>query len=270
MKNVKRMLSLLLLAALMSALMTTAVLADETQCVWLSVTEDPQTGSVTALIVTNTTVTDGVVKLSYDSSALTYGELSVNSDLVARYSVNPNEAGTVKISWIAPGEYAADGTGLALMTVTFTGADASSLELSGVIHDAAGNEIRLTEIHTDALSDAIAEAEALDPAAYTAESWAGVDAALTQAKAVLSDPTATQSETDAAAAALTAAMAALEAAPTVPPTEPPTEEPTAPGSGDNSQTGDETPIVPIMIIMGLCLVAIIILAVILLRKGRKE
>lgn len=266
MKNVKRMLSLLLLAVLMGTLMTTAVLADETQRVWLSVTEDPDNGSVTALIVTNTTVTDGLVKLSYDSSALTYSELAVNSDYVAQYSVNPNQAGTVKIGWVAPGEYTADGTGLSLMTVTFTGTDGSSLELSGVIHDAAGNEISLIQLHTDALAAAIASAEALDPAAYTAESWVSVAAALAEAKAVLADPTATQSETDAAAAALNAAISALEAAPTVPPT----EAPITPDDGNNSQTGDETPLVPIFIIMGLCLAAIIILAVILLRKGRKE
>lgn len=260
MRNVKRMLSLLILAALIGTMMTTAVLADENPGVWLSVTEDPQTGTVTARIVTNTAVTDGLVKLSYDSNALIYSALAVNSDCVAQHSVNPNEAGAVKIGWVAPGEYTADGTGLTLMTVTFTGTDASTLELTGTVHNAEGLQISLVEIRTGALEAAIGSAEALDPTAYTPESWAAVADALTAAKAVLADPTATQAEADTAAAGLNAAIAALQTAPSVP---------TAPG-GDNSQTGDDTPLVPILIVMALCLVGIIVLVMILIRKGRKK
>lgn len=264
MKNVKRMLSLLILAALMGTLMTTVVLADENPGVWLSVTEDTQQGTVTVLIVTNTTVTSGNVKLSFDSSALTYKELTVSSDYVLQHSVNSNNPGAVKIAWVAPGAYTADGSGLELMRVTFTGTDASTLELSGVIHDSVGDPISLTEVDTHALEAAIGSAEALDAAAYSSGSWADVAAALAQAKATLADPTATQTEADTAAASLTAAIAALEAAPSVPPTEP------GESGGDNSQTGDQTPLVPIFIVMGVCLVGIIVVIILMIRKGRKK
>ena len=262
MKNVKRALSLLVLAALIGTLMTTAVLADENPGVWLRVTEDPQQGTVTVLIVTNTTVTSGNVKLSYDSGALTYREITVNSDCVLQHSVNPNTPGAVKIAWVAPGAYAADGSGLELMRVIFTGTDASSLELSGVIHDSIGDPISLTAVDTGALEAAIANAEALDPAAYSAETWAKVASALEQAKGTLADPTVTQAEADAAAAALNAAIAALEDAPSAPPQEP--------DDGGNSDTGDQTPLVPIFIVMGVCLAGIIVVVILMIRKGRKK
>lgn len=143
MKNVKRMLSVLLLPVLVLTLMTTAVLAAETQSVWLSVTENEN--SVTALIVTNTTVTDGVVKLSYDSSKLTYQSISVSEGYVAKYAVNPKEDGMVKISWVAPGAYESDAAGLSLIQVTFAGTDGDSLTLSGTLHDADGDLILLEE-----------------------------------------------------------------------------------------------------------------------------
>ena len=55
----------------------------------------------------------------------------------------------------------------------------------------------------------IAQAEALTPADYTADSWAALSAALSAAKAADADGAATQDAVDAAAAGLNAAIAAL-------------------------------------------------------------
>lgn len=271
MKYVGRMLSLLLLAALLCTLMPSAALAAEEDGVWLSVTEDTADGSVTALIVTNTTVTDGVVKLSYDSTELTYQEITVNGDCVAQYAVNPNEAGTVRISWVAPGQYESDGAGIRLLQVTFTGTDGSSLSLSGAVHDGEGSLISLVEVDTSALTAAIAAAEALDQNAYTADSYAAVESALTEAKAVLADPTATQEEVDAAAKKLEDAMDALVAGETEPVTEPSTAPATQPGQGGgNSTTGDESKLTLVIAVMAICAVGIVAVAVIMKKRGRRE
>ncbi len=259
MKNVKRILSVLLLTALLCAMMATTALADEQEQVWLSVTEDPENGTVTALIVTNTTVTDGLVKLCYDADVLTYESVTVNGDCVAMHAVNPNEAGIVKISWVAPGAYTADESGLCLIAVRFTGTDGSRLNLSGSLHDAQGNEILLAEVDTSALEAAIAQAEALKADEYTDESWAVLTAALENAKAALEDVTLTQSEADAAAEALNNAIAALVKA----------GSSVVPDDGGASTTGDDTPLPAIIIVMVLCLVGIAVTLVILKRKGRK-
>lgn len=266
MKNARRMLSLLLLAALLGTLLTSAALAAETDGVWLSVTRDTASGTVTALIVTNTTVTDGLVKLSYDSTKLTYQEIAVNGDCVAQYAVNPNEAGTVRISWVAPGQYESDGAGIRLIQVTFTGTDGSSLSLSGVVHDGEGNLISLVEVDTSALEAAVAEAEALDENAYTADSYAAVESALTAAKAVLADPTATQEEVDAAAKALSDAIDAL-----VIRTTEPTTPATKPGQGgSSSDTGDDSQLGLAIAVMAICAVSIVAVAVIMKKRGRGE
>lgn len=62
---------------------------------------------------------------------------------------------------------------------------------------------------TSALTKAIKKAKALDENKYTAESYAAVKEALTEAQAVLADKQSTQQDVDEAAAALNAAMDAL-------------------------------------------------------------
>ena len=62
---------------------------------------------------------------------------------------------------------------------------------------------------TSALTKAIKKAKALDENKYTAESYAVVQEALTEAQAVLADKKSTQQDVDEAAAALNAAMDAL-------------------------------------------------------------
>ena len=61
-------------------------------------------------------------------------------------------------------------------------------------------------VDKSALSTAIKEAEALNADEYTEESWAAVETALADAKAVYDNPEATQVEVDEATAALNAAI----------------------------------------------------------------
>lgn len=136
MKSMKRVFCLLILTVLLATLLTTAVLADETAGAWLSVTENPD-GTVTACLVTTGAATDGVVTLHYGSTALTYSSLEVNEACVSQYAVNPNGDGTVRISWV--GQCEADSNGQTVLTVTFTGADASSLILTGTVYSEDGS-----------------------------------------------------------------------------------------------------------------------------------
>ena len=67
-------------------------------------------------------------------------------------------------------------------------------------------------VDKDALNDQIAAAEQLKAEDYTENSWAAMQEALTAAKAVAEDSTASQAEIDQATAALSDAVAALEEA----------------------------------------------------------
>lgn len=209
MKRVKKMTRTLVLAALLAVMLATAAMAAGDGSVWLNTTETDQ--NTAALVVTDTTVTDGIVELTYDSSALTYQGVAVTEGYVAMYAVNADEEGVVKISWVAPEAYQTDGSGISLIQVNFAGTEEeSSLALSAVAHDAEGAEVALgTAPDTTDLEKAILEAEGLQEKLYTEESFAAVKEALAEAKAVLADSAATQETIDAAAQALRASMDAL-------------------------------------------------------------
>ena len=221
MKSVNKLLRLLAMVLVIGMMMATVAFAAETGKVWLSVTGSEE--DTVALIVTDTTVTDGLVKVTYDPEAMTYKGTEVTGEYVAMFSVNAEEAGTVLISWVAPEAYEADGTALTLITVSFEGS--GTAEATGVAHDAEGNELPIGSVDTSALEEAIAKAETLTEEDYTGESWTALEEAKEAAEAVLADPTATQAQIDEAAAALEEAIAALEKAEE--PTEP-SEEPTEP------------------------------------------
>ncbi len=200
-----------ILAVLMAMCMilATAVFAAETGMLWISLVPSEDGTATTAMILTDTTVTDGLVKVTYDAEKLTYTDLTVNGDYVAMYAINADTEGELVISWVAPEVYDCDGQALTLMEVQFQGGDAGQVLLTGVAHDAQGNEIPIGDVDTSALEDAIAQVEALNELSYTQESWAALTEALEKAKEVLADPTATQAEVDEAAEALLSAMDAL-------------------------------------------------------------
>ena len=209
MKRVNKLLRLLAVVLVMTLMMATVAFAAETGKVWISTSESGE-GTV-AMILTDTTVTDGLVKVTYDPEVLTYKEVKVNSQYVAMHSVNAEEAGTVLIAWVAPEAYEADGSVLTLIEVIFEGVqEENTLEATGVAQDAEGNELPIGTVDTSALEEAIAEAEELKEEDYTEESWAALEEAKEAAEEVLKDPTATQEEVDKAAAALEEAIAALE------------------------------------------------------------
>lgn len=216
MKRLNKIVRLLALALVLCMMMATVAAAAEAGKVWLSVTESGE--DTVALIVTDTTVTDGLVKVTYDPEVLTYKDVMVSSEYVAMHSVNAEEAGTVLISWVAPEAYEADGSALTLITVSFAGKN-GTVEATGIAHDVEGNELTIGAVDTSALEEAIAKAEALEEEDFTEESWTALEEAKAEAEAVLADPTATQSQVDEAAEALEAAIEALEE------TQKPTEEP---------------------------------------------
>lgn len=211
MRTAKRTFVTLMLAALLLVMLSTSVFATENGSAWLTVSTTGD-GNTVVSIVTDAPVTDAYVELTTDT-ALTYTGIEVNSDCVAYYSVNADEAGKVKIAWVSDGNYdAADGQWV--LTVTFTGTATEDPVLAGEMNDAAGNALDIRVIlNTEALESAIAAAEALDRAVYTEDSLAAVDSALENAKAVLQNADAAQVQVDAAAKALQDAIAALEKIP---------------------------------------------------------
>jgi uncharacterized membrane protein len=136
--------------------------------------------------------------------------------------------------------------------------------------DVVCGDVVVKPVDKTALEAVIDETKALNPEEYTEESIAALTEVLNAALAILADENATQEDVDAAAAALKAAISALEkkpaqSDPTDPETEPTEpEETTKPGSGDNSQTGDEFNPVVWIAIMALALVGVVVLFV--LRK----
>ena len=214
MKAVNKLLRLLALVLIMSMMLATVAFAAETGKVWISVAESANGKDTVALILTDTTVTDGLVKVTYDPEALTYQGVMVSSEYVAMHSVNAEEPGTVLIAWVAPEAFEADGSVLTLIEVNFEGVqEENTLEAAGVAQDAEGNEIAIGSVDTSALEEAIAKTEELKEEDYTEESWKALEEAKEAAEAVLEDPTATQSEIDEAAEALEEAIAALEEKP---------------------------------------------------------
>lgn len=209
MKPVNKFLRALALVTVMAVLLATVAYAAEAGNVWLGLSKSENGKDTSALIVTDTTVTDGLVKVTYDPEVLTYKGVMVSSEYVAMHSVNAEEAGVVLISWVAPEAYEHDGSAITLIQVNFEGAS-EAIEAAGLAHDAAGNELPIGTVDTSALEEALAKTEALTEADYTQETWAALEEAKAAAEAVLADPTATQSEIDEAAAALEEAIAALE------------------------------------------------------------
>lgn len=146
MKSVKCAGRMLILVMAVCMLLTTVAYAAGDGSVWLklSATSTPQ--GAAALIVTDTTVTDGVVELTYDSSKLTYQNVEVDDAYVAMYAVNAEEKGIVKISWVAPEAYQVNGDTVSLIQVNFTGkVNANSVSLSGKAYAEDGSAVLVSD-----------------------------------------------------------------------------------------------------------------------------
>jgi len=203
MNRVKKAVRMCAALVLVCAMLATTVFAAGEGSVWFNaVQNDEQT---VVHIVTDTAVTDGLVELTYDAEILTYQGIEVNEALVAMFAVNADEAGIVKISWVAPGEIIPEKNEW-LIKVSFAGE--GNVTMSGAIN--GGKTEDFAGLDTSELELAILEAEGLYENDYTYRSWMTLEKALKLAKEVLADPTADQSEVDAAAETLSNGIASLE------------------------------------------------------------
>lgn len=143
MKRINKALSLMLTAALSCAVLTGNAFAASGDALWADLTET--SGEVAAVIETNGVVTDGVIDVTFDADKLTYvgcdfeGANGQYTPYVAMYAVNDTQAeeGILKISWVAPDTYEADGDTTALFQVNFqgTGVADGDLTVSGSAKD---------------------------------------------------------------------------------------------------------------------------------------
>lgn len=214
---------LMLLACVMPAVQASATDADG---LWVRMHADD--GSFIASICVNTTVTDGMIELQYDSSLITFTEVVVDSQYVAAHAVNAEKPGIVTIAWVAPGDYGLDGNVHILMQARFTNAEGAVVALAGAAHAPDGREIPATELKNFTVISALAAAGEYKAEDYTAESFAALKRAIENAWAAMEDLYTSQADMDAAAEAVMAAIDGLERAPVVVPTEP--TQPTQPAS----------------------------------------
>lgn len=107
MKSVKRFARMMALVVAVCMLLTLSVFATETGSYWA--TESSAEGEAYAAVMGSGVVTDGVVEMTYDADALSPEDLQVNDEYVAMYSANAEEAGVIRIAWVAPGEIEIDG-----------------------------------------------------------------------------------------------------------------------------------------------------------------
>ncbi len=206
MKRVKKTIRSLVMMLLVCAMLTGMVFAAGDGSVWLNTTET-STQAPKAWIVADTTVTDGQVELYYDSESLTYEGVEVNEAYVAKYAVNAETLGVVKIAWVAPEAYEADAAHW-LVKVTFSGEGA--VAMTGTVNGPDGSQITQTTLDKSELEKAILEAKGLYEDDYTPISWDTLEKALSIAEEALDDPTATQSKVNAAAETLNNGIASLE------------------------------------------------------------
>ncbi len=207
MKRVNKILCVLAMVIILCMTMMPLANAAESGNLWLSVA--PSDSGTAALILTDTTITDGLIKVTYDPAKLTYQDVVVSSAYVSVHSVNAEQAGILLISWVAPNAYTAGDSAITLIRINFTGTDGASLEASGEAHGPEGVVVTLNVRDLSELEAAIKAAEVLSQDSYTQDSWAALESALDEAKAILADATASPDQVDAAAKALKAAMEAL-------------------------------------------------------------
>lgn len=147
MKRVKQAAYTLLMLVLLCGLLTVPAFAAGEEAVWVTLTKTSE--GTAAAIVTDTTVTDGVVELTYDSTELTYEGVTVTEAYAAMYSVNAEEAGVVRISWVAPCEYEADPEGASVIQVSFTGeGDKENISLTGSANKGSGEAVPVEGVRT--------------------------------------------------------------------------------------------------------------------------
>lgn len=208
MKHVKKIACTLVLAALFCAMLAMAVSAADDGSIWLNTVQKDDTATV--FIVTDATVTDGLVEITYDAETMEVENVVPDEAYVAHYSINGNEDGVIKIAWVAPKPYETNGKGVSPISVRFRIKGEAAAAMTGIAYDKDGNEVPICDaLDTSELEKAIDLAEGLNEDKYTEDSFDDVEEALEEAKDVLENENATQEEVDAAAKKLNDAIAAL-------------------------------------------------------------
>ena len=205
MKRVNKLIRAMVMVMVVCAMLTSFVFAAGEGSLWIRNMESAQEGRTDLWIITDTTVTDGMVELVYDPEVMTYLGLETDNAYVAMFSVNDQEPGLVKIAWVAPEAFVPDGN-VSLMKVIFEGE--GNVTASGAIN--GGENGSFAAVDTSELEKVILEAEGLYEDDYTARSWKTLEKALELARETLADPTADQGEVNAAAETLNNGIASLE------------------------------------------------------------
>lgn len=157
MKRIKQAMSLLLAVPLICAALAGPAFAAEEKGLWVRLAE--HSGGVSAVVETNTSVTDGTIQFTFDPSKLTYvdcdftGPENQYTPYVAMQAVNDTKAGegTLSIAWVASGSHAVQGD-TALFQVNFqaisgaVGADA--VTLSGSANTSDGQVVPVVQAPT--------------------------------------------------------------------------------------------------------------------------
>lgn len=197
----------------------------------------PSLSAGTHTVYAVVTATAGGLSAMTRSQVVTVNVLSaaqapvITADLEPQVSLNLGEACTLKVEasssdngtlsyqWYRDGKAIAGATGPALSVSgdaigSHTYYVVVSNTVNGSVATAQSATSQVTVVNpnaadTSALSALIERAEALNESQYTAETWAPFAAALTQARGVLANGSATQEEVDAAQSALQQAMDAL-------------------------------------------------------------
>lgn len=203
MNRVKKTIRAVAMLVMVCMMLSLTAFAAGGNSVWLNVTQDDD--QTAAYVVTDAAVTDGLIELTYDGDVLTYQDIETNEAGIAMFAVNTDEAGVVKISWVAPDD-AAPAENQWLFKVDFEGT--GDVTMSGSVN--GGNTCDFATLDTSELEKVILEAEGLYEDNYTSRSWTTLVKALEMAREVLADPTADQSEVNAAAETLSNGIASLE------------------------------------------------------------
>ena len=145
--------------------------------------------------------------------------LNLGEACTLKVEASSSDNGTLSYQWYRDGKAIAGATGPALSVSgdaigSHTYYVVVSNTVNGSVATAQSATSQVTVVNpnaadTSALSALIERVEALNESQYTAETWAPFAAALTQARGVLANGSATQEEVDAAQSALQQAMDAL-------------------------------------------------------------
>lgn len=251
MRGIRKLAVLLVLMVTLIVWCSVQVGAAESGTIWYesTVTEE----GVTVCVWTDADAASGVIALEYDKKALKFQDVELEQTYMAAHSINAKIPGEVKISWVAPKETGSQGVHK-LMQLHFTGTSAETIRMSGSANTATGEKITVAALDLVALNAAIEAAEAKTAQDYTQESFAALETALQEAKALLSQEYRTPAQISAAAQKLEAALKNLEE-PIPDVVEPPVK---------NGSMGI------VVAIAAVCVAAAVIVVILLKKRGNKK